>query len=120
MTTYYIKHGKRYIPVGLGNVDIYDGIWVVNVKAGSRGGKNLLRYLGRRPKAEELQILAAAIDLEDDIIKIFSDIHKNNENLSWADLSRRVVLMIAEKEKQFRKQHNVNTKSKKLTIGRLR
>ncbi len=100
-STYYIKKGKKYIPVGISGPDLYDGLWLVQCKDGSKSYKNLYMRLSNLPDCHDLQLLAKVTMLEDIICKTMMDAWKDGAQVSIADVASQITAAIATAESKL-------------------
>lgn len=96
--TYYVKEGKRYIPVGISGPDLYEGIWLVQVEPGRISHKNLICRIADLPDSFDLQVLAKVTMLEDVILKVMQDSWKDGGSASLAEVASRIASALATRE----------------------
>lgn len=118
--TYYIKQGRRYIPVGHDGPNLYDGIWLVKSSPSRHSATNIEKLLCELPDKRDLDILAKSVQLEDDICEVMLRAWENKNAMSIADVARKIALMLAKKEKKIRDKKREKTKNKKLTVRNIR
>lgn len=115
---YYVKEGNRYRCVGHDGPNLYDGIWLV--RSGGRSFSNIEKCLKKLPDKRDLDILAKALQLEEDICKVLRECWENGKPCSLADASRQIAVMLAKMEKKHRATRIRKLRSKKLTSQKLR
>jgi hypothetical protein len=98
METYYIKKGKKYVPVGMAGPDLYEGVWLVQCESGNRSHKNLVMRIGDLPDPTDLTILAKAAMLEDIILKEMMDVWSGGKLASLGEAAQRIANKIATTE----------------------
>lgn len=102
METYYIKKGKKYIPMGVSCPDMLgEGLWLVQFNEHSRSYKNLMYRVCDLPDPVDLQVLSKATLLEDIITKEISDAWKDGKAASYAEVAQRIVSKITTAEGKF-------------------
>lgn len=82
MNEYYLKRGKKYIPVGYGDVpDIHEGIWLVKCSDGSKSFNNLVYRISDLPQPLDMQKVTSLLIYEDSLTKFFAEYFDDgNEN----------------------------------------
>lgn len=82
MQTYYIKKGKRYIPVGVnGAPDLHNGVWLVETRPGRRSMTNLVYKLSDLPAPVDVQKFVSYILYEDKLTMFLSEFFEDgNQN----------------------------------------
>lgn len=92
METYYIKEGRRYIPVGYGRTpDISEGLWLVQCDKGCTSYSNLVARVSDLPNPLDLQVLARAAMLEDIVVKALNRCWGGGKSCSLANAAREVT-----------------------------
>jgi hypothetical protein len=99
--TYYIKRGKKYVPVGISGPDLYDGLWLVQCSDRGRSYKNLYMRLANLPDCHDLTILAKAAMLEDIIAKTMMDAWKDGPSRSIQDVAGMIAAKLVTKEEKL-------------------
>lgn len=90
MTTYYVKEGNRYIPVGMACPDIWEGLWLVQRTESSKVSSNLTYcYLRDLPEPVDVTKLASAALLHEKIVKVL--MNSENRYKSTNDVAQEVV-----------------------------
>jgi len=81
--TYYIKKGRKYIPVGIHSLpfdNIADGIWVVQRKPGSRSYTSILYRMNHNFSAfHDITLHAESIETVEVIASIINDMIDKGE-----------------------------------------
>lgn len=96
--TFYIKKGRKYIPVGQTGPELWNGIWLVESKPGSTSYKNLCCRLSDLPDRFDLQILAKVTLLEDIIINVMNEAWKDGRGASLAEVASKIATKLATHE----------------------
>ena len=104
MDTYYVKQGKRYIPVGYCNApDIFDGIWLIQHSDQNRSGKNLMCRMDELPDYVEVKKLAKSVMLEEAIVEVLRDMNTEGKlsiyNISIQDMAEKISKEVYKKIK---------------------
>jgi len=99
--TYYIKKGNKYVPAGISGPDLYEGIWLVEIKPGSKSYKNLVMRLCDLPDPKDLQLLAKVTMLEDLISKTLMTAWSGGKQASIAEVASRIATAIATAESKL-------------------
>lgn len=97
-STYYIKKGKRYIPVGMSGPNLHNGLWLVQSHSGGTSYKNLYMRVGDLPDCHDLQLLAKVVQLEDTICKTMMKAWEGGAQVSIAEVASRIASAIANAE----------------------
>lgn len=97
-STYYIKKGSRYLPVGIAGPDLYEGIWLVQVTQGCRSSKNLYIRLADLPDCHDLEILAKVTMLEEIITNTMSKAWANGASASISEVAQKIASALATAE----------------------
>jgi len=105
--TYYIKKNGKYEPVGISGPDLYEGIWLVQVKEHCRSSKNLVGRIRDLPNPFDLEILAKVTMLEDIITEIFNEKWKDGSMASFSEVAEAICNRLATEESKL-KTHKFN------------
>jgi len=100
--TYYIKKGKKYIPVGMSHPDMMgEGLWLIQFYEHSKSYKSLMFRVCDLPNPIDLQVLAKATLLEEIITKEISDAWGDGKFTSFAEVAQRIVGKLTTAESKF-------------------
>jgi hypothetical protein len=106
-STYYIKKNGKYVPVGIAGPDLYEGIWLVQVKEHCRSSKNLVGRIRDLPNPFDMEILAKVTILEDIITDIFHEKWGDGKSCSFSEVAEAICNKLATEESKL-KTHKFN------------
>lgn len=115
-STYYVKKGNRYIPVGYNGPRLYDGIWIVQSK-GSRT-TSVSWLVGDLPDPVDIIPIAALMQFDDELTKfimeknisqVTREDHHTVHYASSADTAKEIIRFFAGKLQHLRKERHAET-----------
>ena len=117
--TYYIKKGRKYIPVGGHSLpfdNIADGIWVVQSKPGSRSYTSILYRMNHDfDKFHDLNFYAEQVEMQEVLVGVIREMVDKEEFVIY----NHSIYEVAEKmsEKIYKKIRELKAKKKENKNG---